>query len=120
MFGTLLAGCQTSTTRVPEEEKQQAKSVSRYEQYKIDTKERIQEYEKNISDLKVRMLREDSKRRAQLDVKIKILERDYKDIVQNLDNYRDENDAKWTSYKNKMQRNMSDLGKSISAFFTEE
>jgi len=95
-------------------------SAYEYQTFKKESEDRIRKYELNIAELKNKIAKEKIEGKTQYQKTVNDLEQKTADLKRNLNEYKVENKDKWEAFKIKFNRNMDDLGKSITNFFSSE
>lgn len=132
--GIALSSCQSSATKVKnaEEALQQAKSnvvdakanlnetrqdsVAEYQAFKKTSEERINANEKSIADFKAKIAKDKKEAKAQDEKQLATFEQKNNDLKMKLENYKDEGQLKWLTFKNEFNHNMDQLGKALKNF----
>lgn len=91
----------------------QKDSVSEYQSFKKESELKIKDNEKSIADLKLKSDKVEAKNKATYQDKIRELEAKNAKLKSNLENYKEDGAAKWTSFKTEFNRDMNELGKAI-------
>ena len=138
VVGVILVGCDSSAKKVADAREDvqkandnmstaqvdlyQAEQDSSYEfqKYKKESEERIRIYEQKIADLKLQIAREKKDGRSDYNKLVADLEQKNAELRKNLNEYKMDKQNKWEEFKYKFDRNLEDLGNSISNFFTDE
>jgi hypothetical protein len=131
MMGALLSGCQSSASKVENAKDNvqdarnnltdanqalaQAKKDS-IQQFKTESQATISMYDKNIADLRVKIVNEKKENRARYEKKLAELEQKNIEMKKKLDNFQDKENNKWQSFKREFDHDMTELGNSIKDF----
>jgi lipopolysaccharide export LptBFGC system permease protein LptF len=81
--------------------------------YKIETASKIAANELAIKNFNSKIENEKKELRASYLSKIEVLEKKNRDLKNKLDNYQDDGNDKWRTFKAEFGKEMDDLGKSI-------
>jgi lipopolysaccharide export LptBFGC system permease protein LptF len=81
--------------------------------YKIETASKITANELAIKNFNSKIENEKKELRASYLSKIEVLEKKNRDLKNKLDNYQDDGNDKWRTFKAEFGKEMDDLGKSI-------
>ena len=81
--------------------------------YKIETASKIAANELDIKNFNSKIENEKKELRASYLSKIEVLEKKNRDLKNKLDNYQDDGNDKWRTFKAEFGKEMDDLGKSI-------
>jgi 3-dehydroquinate dehydratase len=129
--GSAITGCQSSATKVEKAENnlKEAKenviearvdlynarndSVTEYQKFKKDAEEKIIAQNKSITEFKARISKEKKENRAKYEKKLAELEQKNSDLKKKLDDYKDDGQDKWTSFKIEFNHDMDELGKAF-------
>jgi hypothetical protein len=95
-------------------------SNDRFQKFKKESEDRISNYEKNIAELKQKIKDEKNEGKTKYQKLVADLEQKTADLKKNLNEYKEEGNHKWKSFKIKFNHNMDELGKSISNFFSND
>ena len=85
--------------------------------YKLETAEKIAANEKKISEFNTRIANEKAEAKKDYAKKIEALEKKNSDMKLKLDNYNAEGKEKWETFKAEFNRDLNELGESLSKFF---
>lgn len=136
--GVILFGCDTSSEKVKDaredvkatsadvlvakKDLQQAikDSTEDFHRFHRESEERISNYEKNIAELKVRIAAEKKANRTKYEKIIADLELKTAAMKADLKEYNEDGKDNWAEFKIKFNRNMDDIGNSITNFFTND
>ncbi len=91
-----------------------------YQEYKKESEARIKEYDKSIAELKMKIANEKKYSRTEYQKLVAGLEQKNAELKKSLNEYKEDGQDKWQSFKTKFNSDMDGLGKSISNFFSEE
>ena len=134
MAGTILTGCRSSvkktdntkdTLQVIKKDAADAESnlkemskdfISEYQQFKTESEEKINAYEKSIADYKVSIAHAKKEDKAKYEKELAGLEQKNSDLKKKLEDYKDEGQNKWTAFKNEFTHDMDELGKALKEF----
>lgn len=87
--------------------------------YRMLTASTIETNNRNIAEFNARIENEKNEVRAEYRTKIAELEAKNNEMKQKLDNYQSEGKDQWESFKNEFNRDMDQLGRSISDLTTK-
>lgn len=87
--------------------------------YRMQTASTIETNNRNIAEFNARIENEKNEVRAEYRTKIAELEAKNNEMKQKLDNYQSEGKDQWESFKNEFNRDMDQLGRSISDLTTK-
>jgi outer membrane murein-binding lipoprotein Lpp len=128
LAGTIITGCQSSAEKVEDarENVQDAKdnmviakkelSIARIDsvqQFKKESEEKIKIQENSIADFKIRIANEKNMDKMKFEKKLEELEQKNIDMKKKLEEYKDEGQDNWTSFKNEFNHDMTELGDAI-------
>jgi len=131
MVGTILTGCQSSVQKVEnaKDKVQDAKDnvviakqelnqalADSIQQFKKESAEKISRQESSIADFRARIAKEKKANRAKYEKKLAELEQKNSDLKKKLDDYKDEGQDKWTSFKTEFTHDMDGLGNALKSF----
>jgi chromosome segregation ATPase len=132
--GTVFTGCQSSARRVENAENKlddardkvvQAKqdlnearqdSFTDYQQFRIDSENKIRAHEKSIADFKARIAKEKKENRDLYEKKLTVLEQKNTDLKKKLDEYKADGKENWVAFKTEFTKDMDALGKALKDF----
>jgi demethoxyubiquinone hydroxylase (CLK1/Coq7/Cat5 family) len=128
MLGTLLTGCQSSQKKVENAEDnvqnaqnklvdanqvlKQAVSDS-IQQFKKESNAIIVSNDKEIAELRTKIINQRKENKARYEKKLGDLEQKNLEMRNKLDNFKDEEDSKWQSFKREFNHDMNELGNAI-------
>jgi len=130
--GTILTGCQSSASKVENAENKlrdanneaaEAElnlnetvqdSISDYEKFKKESDAKILANEKSIAKFKARIAVEKMENKAEYEESLLKLEQKNSDMKKKLDDYKDDGQNKWTSFKHEFNHDMDELGKAFN------
>lgn len=131
MSGVVLTGCQSSAKKVENAENkvEEAKenvmeaeqnlynvrqdSITEYQKFKYESEERINSLDSSIAEFKARLAREKKIDDAKFKMKLAKLEQKNREMRMKLNNYKEEGQDKWISFKNEFIRDFDELGKAF-------
>src|SRR4030042_3477760 len=128
MAGAILTSCQSSAKKVENardnlqeakdnviEAKQQLNQAlnDSIQKFKRASVERISNNEKIIAEFKARLAKGEKVTKAKYEKTVAELEQKNNDLKKKLENYMDEGQDKWTSFKNEFNHDMDELGLAI-------
>lgn len=122
--GSLCIGCQSSTEKVENAEKDLIQANSELDKaneeylkdidtYRTKMNEKVIENEKSIADFKARVEHEKRVAKADYIKKIVALEQKNTDIKKKMDDYKAEGKEKWEAFKLEFGQDMDALGKAL-------
>ena len=122
--GTILSSCLTPDEKVAKAEikVQEAKmalnnitqdSISEYQLFKEESEKKLYSFDKNISQLKIRLVTETLIDKAIFEKKLAILEQKNSHMKKRLEDYKDGGQNKWISFKNEFNFDMEELGRAF-------
>jgi len=83
------------------------------QQFKKESHEKISSYEKTIAEFKIKIANAKKENKAQYEKKLAWLEQKNSDMKKKLEDYKDEGQDKWTSFKNEFNHDMDELGEAL-------
>ncbi len=95
-------------------------STEDFHRFQRLSQERISNYEKNIAELKLRISAEKKANKTKYEKMIADLELKTAELKEDLQEYKEDGKDNWTEFKIKFNRNMDDIGNSITNFFKSE
>ena len=131
-FGVMISSCQSSATKVEnaEDKLQEANndaaeaqinlnetrqdSITGYEKFKEEAEKKISANEKNIVEFKARIANGKNENKAKYEKALVKLEQKNKDLKKKLQDYKEEGQGKWISFKNEFNHDMDELGKAFN------
>jgi len=131
MVGTMITGCKTSSEKVENAQDKviEAKndmleaqgdlnktlqdSITDYQKFKIESEAKISAYEKSMAEFKTRIANEKKENKASYEKKLAELEQKSSEMKKKLEEYKDEGQDKWTSFKNEFNHDMDELGQAL-------
>jgi predicted RNase H-like nuclease (RuvC/YqgF family) len=131
MAGTILSSCQSSAKKVEnaEDKLQNAKnetkeaqselnkvrndSITEYQQFKKESEERIIANDKSIAEFKAKLASMKKESRSDYEKVIAGLEQKNSDLKKKLENFKDEGQENWKSFKNEFNHDMDELGEAL-------
>jgi predicted RNase H-like nuclease (RuvC/YqgF family) len=125
MAGAMLTSCQSSAKKAEnardnlqeakdnvieaKQELNQALNDS-IQQFKKDSKEKISNNEKIIAEFKARIAKSEKATKVKYEKTVAELEQKNNDLKKKLENYMDEGQDKWTSFKSEFNHDIDELG----------
>jgi len=94
----------------------QKDSVSEYQKFKKESDLQIKDNDKSIADLKVKSAKIDAKNKAKYQKKVGEFEKENTKLKNDLADYKEGDENKWTSFKNGFNHDMNELGKALKDF----
>lgn len=91
-----------------------------YQDFKKESDTIIINYEKRIAELKETIATGSRDTKAAYEKKLAALELKYDSAKRKLREYKDDGKSEWKSFRNEFNRDMDDLGRSISHFFSND
>ncbi|MEJ2596384.1 MAG: hypothetical protein P8100_14945 [bacterium] len=128
MAGIMITGCQSTTT---DTEKAREKLQNAEEEvvvanqelnqtlndsiqlFKVENGEILVSYEESIAELKVKIAAAKEENRIGMEKKLAMLEQKSEDMKTKLEEYKQEGEDDWTSFKNEFIHDMEELGKAF-------
>lgn len=95
-------------------------STEDYRYFRNESEKRIADYENKIAMIKQRIANEKQGHKSNYERMLSDLERKNEALKTDLNEYREDGKDNWQLFKTKFNRNMDDLGQSISNFFVKE
>jgi phage-related minor tail protein len=95
-------------------------SISDYQKFKKDSEVRIKNNEKDIADLKAKLVKENKKNKAEYQKKVNAVEVKNSELKKTLNNYKEEGPDKWTAFKNNFNNTLDEIGKSMKDFASDK
>lgn len=89
-------------------------------QFRLDAENKISATENEIAVLNVKIQNSKSKRRAEYEKQIAVLEQRNKDLKQRMYDYRAETNEGWENFKSEFNSDMNDLGTSLKDFTVDD
>jgi hypothetical protein len=87
-----------------------------YMEFRKASDEKIAAHEKSIAEFKTRIANEKLVNKVAYEKKLKELEQKNSDMKKKLDEYKEESQDKWASFKSEFGRDLDDLGKAFKDF----
>lgn len=94
-------------------------STSEFKQFKKESEEKIAAYEKKINSLKLEISKGELEKRELYKKTLSELERKNNSLKAELRSFNEDSKDKWDSFRDKFNKNMDELGQSISNFFSK-
>jgi hypothetical protein len=128
MMGAILNGCQSSEKKVEnaQDNVQNAQNnlndankalnqavKDSVQQFKNESQATITIYEKDIADLRAKIVKQNKENRARYEKKLSELEQKNIAMKKKLENFQDEELNKWQSFKREVNYDMKELGDAI-------
>lgn len=89
---------------------------SDYIAFKEESELRIKKNQESIKDLKIKVLKNEEKFRADNQKRIDLLEQKNTNLQKEMSDYVNESPEKWAAFKSKFNRNMEELEKALKDF----
>ncbi|MBL0174337.1 MAG: hypothetical protein IPP94_03560 [Ignavibacteria bacterium] len=83
-------------------------------QFRTDAEAKIADYEKAIAEYKVKISREKKQNRARYERNLAVVEQKNKELKVKLNEYSEDGQDAWRSFKSEFSRDMDDLGTALS------
>ena len=134
MAGTILNGCQSSVDKVEDAQKKVQDAEDKVKearleldqavkdsiiQFKKDTEEKISAQEMIIADFKAKLVKEKKANKAIYEKKLAELEQKNSEMKSKLEEYKEEEQDKWSTFKDDFNHDMEELGKALKNFSIE-
>ena len=131
MAGTLLLGCEkTAEQKIADakentgEVKQELKDAqtgyrAEWQAFKSNAEQTIAANEKRIDTLKINIGKADSKVKAEYRKDVAALEQKNRGLKKNLEDYKDEGQDKWETFKTNFNHDLDGIGKTIKDLFKD-
>lgn len=91
-------------------------SISNYQQFKMDAEQNILAYEKSIAELKLKIAGTRIENRAEYEKKLAELEQKNTKLRHKLSDYKEDEQAKWASFRAEFVRDLDELGQALKDF----
>jgi len=119
--GTVITSCQSSAKKVEDakenviEAKQELSQVLKdsIQQFKTESSGKIASHEKIIADFRTRISKEKKATNVEYLKKLTELEQKNSDLKKSLDDFKEESQDKWYTFKVKFTNDMDDLGRAF-------
>lgn len=130
-FAFLLLSCSSPAEKVEKAENQVVEAndnldsaIKNYQEdmraYRIETANRIAANEKEIADFNVKISNQKKETRATYLKKMTALEKKNMEMKNKLNNYKEDGNDKWKTFKAEFNKEMDDLGQSIKDLTTKD
>jgi peptidoglycan hydrolase CwlO-like protein len=128
MGGTMVAGCNSSDKKVEnardkvQDAKENMVEVTQelnqalkdsIQQFKNESVVKISHYEKSIAEFKARIANEKKENKAIYEKKLAELEQKNSDMKKKLEDFKDEGQGDWRSFKSEFNHDMDELGQAL-------
>ncbi len=135
MTGFALTGCQNSTHKtentkenmlgekintvdtVKATSQSQQDSITAFQKFKEESEAQIDSYQKSITELKAKIAKKGKKDKAMYNKKLAVIEQKNNALKKKLEDFKDNGQGKWASFKNEFNHDMGGLGNSLKDFF---
>jgi len=132
LTGIALTGCQNSTHRsenakgnlmgkkintpntVKGMDQAQQDSITAFQKFKEESEAKIDSYQKSITELKAKIAKKSKKGQAIYNKKLAVIELKNNELKKKLEDYKDNGQVKWVSFKKVFKHDMDELGDAIS------
>ena len=91
-------------------------SITEYQQFKIESENRIIANEKSIEELRVKIVSTNDENRVLYETKLADLQKRNYELKIKLDEYKVDETNKWQTFKSEFKHDMDELGKAFSDF----
>ena len=91
-------------------------SITEYQQFKIESENRIIANEKSIEELRVKIVSTNDENRVLYETKLADLQKRNYELKIKLDEYKVDETDKWQTFKSEFKHDMDELGKAFSDF----
>jgi hypothetical protein len=116
--GTTLNSCKTSAQKAEIIQiKQQQVSTDEYLKFRIDSEARIVEQEKSIAGFKSKISIEKKDNRKKYELALARLEQKNTEMKKKLNDYHDDENDQWVSFRSDFNREMEQLGRALKNFY---
>lgn len=131
MFVMILGGCQSSEKKVENaqdkvqdaennlKEANQALNMAIRDSirlFKSESETTISTYEKNIADIKIKIAKANKENRAAYEKNLATLEQKNTEMKRKIEAFREDENAKWASFRREFNHDMDELGKALKDF----
>jgi hypothetical protein len=100
--------------------KVQPDTTTAYRKFLIESENRINAYEKEIADLKIKIAKEKKTEKANYEKKLAELEQKKETLKTKVIDYQDRQIDDWTKKQIEFRKDLDDLGSAITDFFVQE
>ncbi|MBN1183637.1 MAG: hypothetical protein JXB49_15205 [Bacteroidales bacterium] len=134
MAGTILNGCKSSADKVEDAQMKVQDAEDKVKEarlqldqavkdsiikFKEESEEKISEQENIIAEFKEKLINEKKANRAIYEKKLAELEQKNSEMKAKLEQYREEEQDKWSAFKDDFNHDMEELGKALKNFSIE-
>jgi len=133
--GTVISSCKSSEKKVEDakenvvdakedvvEAKQELNQIIKdsIQQFRTESAIKIAEHEKSIAEFKVRIAKKKKENRAKYEEELQSLELKNSDLKKRLDEFKEDSQDNWYTFKSAFNRDMDELGESIKKVTTKD
>ena len=126
--GVVFTSCQSTDKKVENakenvvEAKQELNQIVKdsIQQFRTESAQKIADHEKSLTQFKARIAKEKKENRAEYQKKLTELEQKNSDLKKRLDDFKEESQEKWDTFKSTYNRDMDELGESFKKLTTKD
>jgi len=99
-------------------DQEQQNSVTAFQKFKEESEAKIDSYQETITEIKAEIAKKSKKDKTLYNTKLAVIEQKTNELKMKLEDYKDNGQSKWGSFKNEFNHDMGNLGNALKGFFT--